>query len=47
MIIWNPADKTTIEARTTRDGVGHFSYARGPNHHIFEIWRIGNVSGRS
>ena len=30
MIVWNPATKTTIEARSTRAGVGHFSYANGP-----------------
>jgi hypothetical protein len=46
MIIWNPANKTTIEARNTRGGVGHFSYADGPSHHIFEIWRVGNLGGR-
>ena len=34
---------TTIEARGTRAGVGHFSYANGPRHHIFEIWRVGNL----
>jgi NlpC/P60 family/Transglycosylase SLT domain len=45
MIVWNPASKTTIEARNTRAGVGHFSYANGASHHIFEIWRVGNVSG--
>jgi hypothetical protein len=45
MIIWNPASKTTIEARGTRAGVGHFSYANGPSHHIFEIWRVGNLGG--
>jgi cell wall-associated NlpC family hydrolase len=45
MIIWNPANKTTIEARNTRAGVGHFSYANGPSHHIFEIWRVGNLGG--
>ena len=44
MIIWNPANKTTIEARNTRAGVGHFSYANGPSHHIFEIWRITKVA---
>jgi cell wall-associated NlpC family hydrolase len=44
MIVWNPANKTTIEARGTRDGVGHFSYANGPRHHIFEIWRVGNLA---
>jgi Peptidase family M23/Transglycosylase SLT domain/NlpC/P60 family len=46
MIIWNPANKTTIEARGTRAGVGHFSYANGPNHRIFEIWRVGDLTGR-
>ena len=46
MIIWNPANKTTIEARGTRDGVGHFSYANGPSHHIFEIWRVRKVADR-
>ena len=35
--------KTTIEARSSRAGVGHFSYANGPHHHIFEIWRVGNL----
>jgi cell wall-associated NlpC family hydrolase len=43
MIVWNPTGKTTIEARSTRAGVGHFSYANGPGHHIFEIWRVGNL----
>jgi hypothetical protein len=43
MIVWNPASKTTIEAHNTRAGVGHFSYANGPDHHIFEIWRVGNL----
>jgi cell wall-associated NlpC family hydrolase len=44
MIVWNPTNKTTIEARGTRAGVGHFSYANGPRHHIFEIWRVGNIA---
>jgi cell wall-associated NlpC family hydrolase len=44
MIVWNPATKTTIEARGTRAGVGQFSYANGPRHHIFEIWRVGNLA---
>ena len=44
MIVWNQANKTTIEARGTRAGVGHFSYANGPRHHIFEIWRVGNLA---
>ena len=47
MIIWNPANKTTIEARGTRAGVGHFSYAPGSSHHTFEIWRVKNIADRS
>src|SRR5215204_602400 len=43
MIVWNPANKTTIEARGTRAGVGQFSYANGPRHRTFEIWRVGNL----
>jgi transglycosylase-like protein with SLT domain/NlpC/P60 family protein len=39
MLVWDPATQTTIEARGHREGVGHFSYATGPDHHIFEIWR--------
>ena len=46
MIVWNPANKTTIEARNTRAGVGHFSYANGRSHHIFEIWRVADVTGQ-
>jgi cell wall-associated NlpC family hydrolase len=43
MIVWNPARETTIEARSTHAGVGHFGYANGPGHRIFEIWRVGNL----
>ena len=44
MIVWDPASKTTIEAQGTKTGIGQFSYASGPTHRIFEIWRIGNLS---
>lgn len=44
MIVWNPANKSTIEAHSTRDGIGHFSYANGPQHHMFEIWRVANLT---
>lgn len=44
MIVWDPASKTTIEAQGTSTGIGQFSYASGPTHRIFEIWRIGNLS---
>ncbi len=43
-MVWDPAAQTTIEAHDTAGGVGHFSYAGGPSHHIFEIWRVGNVA---
>ena len=44
MLVWDPATRTTIEARSRSLGVGHFSYAGGPSHHIFEIWRVGNMA---
>lgn len=44
MLVWDPATRTTIEARSSRDGIGHFSYAAGPSHHIFEIWRVANLT---
>lgn len=44
MLVWNPAGKMTIEARSSRDGIGHFTYANGPRHHIFEIWRVANLT---
>jgi hypothetical protein len=40
-----PSHQTTIEARNSRAGVGHFSYANAPRHHIFEIWRVRKVAG--
>ena len=44
MIVWDPATRTTIEARSTTAGVGHFSY--GPaGHTIFEIWRATGLRG--
>ncbi|WP_404388824.1 peptidoglycan DD-metalloendopeptidase family protein [Humibacillus xanthopallidus] len=44
MLVWDPATRTTIEARSRSLGVGHFSYAAGPSHHIYEIWRVGNMA---
>jgi cell wall-associated NlpC family hydrolase len=43
-MVWDPASRSTIEALDTAQGVGHFSYNGGPSHHIFEIWRVGNVA---
>jgi cell wall-associated NlpC family hydrolase len=44
MIVWDSASLTTIEAHSSGTGVGRFSYASGPNHTIFEIWRVGDVA---
>jgi hypothetical protein len=44
MLVWDPATRTTIEARSRTLGVGHVSYASGPSHHIYEIWRVGNMA---
>jgi cell wall-associated NlpC family hydrolase len=44
MIVWDPATQRTVEAHGRASGVGHFSYAAGPGHHIFEIWRIGDLT---
>jgi len=43
-MVWDPASRSTIEALDTAQGVGHFSYSGGLSHHIFEIWRVGNVA---
>lgn len=44
MLVADPTTRTTIEARSRRHGVGSFSYASGPEHHRFEIWRVGDLS---
>ncbi len=44
LLVWDSASQRTIEAHGSSTGVGYFSYASGPNHHIFQIWRVGNVS---
>ncbi|MGJ7442914.1 peptidoglycan DD-metalloendopeptidase family protein [Aquipuribacter sp. MA13-6] len=44
MLVADPTTQTTIEARSRRHGVGSFSYANGPEHHRFEIWRVGDLS---
>jgi cell wall-associated NlpC family hydrolase len=43
-IVWDPAQQTTVEARSTRAGVGHFSYADCPTHAICEVWRVANIT---
>ena len=40
MIVWDPVTRTTIEAHSTRTGVGHFTYTP-TGQSIFEIWRVG------
>jgi cell wall-associated NlpC family hydrolase len=36
-LVWDPGTHTTIEARNTHLGIGHFTYTT--DHHRFEIWR--------
>jgi hypothetical protein len=43
MLVWNPTTHTTIEAKSTRSGVGHFTYTP-TGHSIFEIWRGGKIT---
>ena len=44
VMVWDPSTKTTIDARGSEQGVGHFSYGDAQQErHIFEIWRVGNV----
>ena len=33
-----------LPLHNTRAGIGYFSYNDGPQHHIFEIWRVGNLA---
>jgi hypothetical protein len=42
-IVWDPATATTIDARDTTRGVGHFTYTAA-GRAIFEIWRVGNIA---
>jgi len=44
MMVWNPATRSTIEARSTDDGIGHFTYDPS-GHTIFQIWRVAGLSG--
>jgi hypothetical protein len=43
MIVWDPAAKTTIEAHSGKTGVGRFTFENGPDHHIFELWRVAAI----
>ena len=42
VIVLDPIEHTTIEARSTQHGVGTFTYT-SENKNIYEIWRIGDV----
>ncbi len=43
MLVFNPTTHLSLEAGGDR--VQHLSYTRYQNHHIFEIWRVGNLQG--
>jgi hypothetical protein len=44
VIVKDPTTRTTVEAKSTRAGVGTFTY-RYTGHSIFEIWRPGTPTG--
>jgi hypothetical protein len=44
VIVKDPATRATVEAKSTRAGVGAFTY-RYTGHSIFEIWRPGTSTG--
>jgi len=44
-IVFDPAQQSTVEAMNPGRGVTYGSYADKPaTKHIFEVWRVGNVS---
>ena len=45
-IVLDPATQRTVEALSTRYGVGSFTY-RYTGHSIFEIWRVGQPTQRT
>lgn len=42
MVVFNPATGTSIEAGGAK--VQYLKYTRYAHHHIFEIWRVGNIA---
>ena len=44
VIVADPTTQTTLEAKNTRSGVGSFSYAGAKDHHLVEVWRVGNLT---
>jgi hypothetical protein len=42
-MVWDPTTNTTIEARSSSQGVGRFTYTAAGKQ-IFEIWRVGNLT---
>jgi cell wall-associated NlpC family hydrolase len=44
-MVFDPSTQSTVEAMDSRHGVTYGSYAaKATTRHIFEIWRVGNVS---
>jgi murein DD-endopeptidase MepM/ murein hydrolase activator NlpD len=44
LLVLDPTTKTSIEARSTRDGVGTFSYAHAEHKTILQIWRVTDTT---
>lgn len=41
-MVWDPADSSTIEARTPETGFYHYTTAE--DHAMFEIWRVADLA---
>ncbi len=44
-LVWNPVGQATIEAANPRQGITLGTYTGYTRHPIFEIWRVGNITG--
>jgi cell wall-associated NlpC family hydrolase len=44
-IVWDPTGQRTIEAANTRLGIILGHYTAYASHTIFQIWRVGNITG--
>ncbi len=42
MLVYDPAKHLTAEASGTH--VGNYDYTQWSDHHLFEIWRVGNIA---
>ena len=44
-MVLDPSQQSTVEAMNTSRGVTYGTYAgNASTHHIFEVWRVGNLT---